>query len=367
MENNLIINQNNINLNNNTHNNLHNNIHNDLHNNIHNNLNNNQNNNINNNIELLSKSFSNLDMTNCNNILNINDISKKINNEQELDAFLEHIKEENSSRTDENIEMHKELLEVRNRQNTKYFDDEDFIYCKFELPPKIIEEISHTGKDFIDYFENLLDNFESNFEFENYEVYCNTCILFQYISLYYLNIKNNITESKNNYFSNDFLLILKNVCHDIICDCCLNSSDSSYTYFHDYTKEVMHGLKLIITQLSAIIQVLDCHNYQDINKYPIKYKKKVLKLVNNMCVILFFIKFYYNQPDFNFETTEEEDVALNFGNLVAKEWQIKYTSKKVREEIKNTFQQFNQQNLQQANQQNDESIVINGVANMEIS
>ena len=309
MSNNLILNQNTINFNNNQNNNQ-------------------NNNNNNNNIELLSTSFKELNMANCSNILNINDISNKINNEQELDAFLEHIKQENSSNITEDIQMHKELLEVRNRQNTKYFDDEDFIYCKFELPPKIIEEISHSGKDFVDYFKNLLNDFESNFEFDNYEVYCNICILYQYIATYYFNMKNNNVELESNQFSYEFLLIIKNVCHDVICDCCLDSSDSNYTYFHDYTKEIMHGLKLIITQLSAIIRVLDCHNYQNINNYPIKYKKKVLKLVNNMCVILFFIKFYYNQRDFNYETTEEDDAMTDFGNLVPKEWQIQKKSKK---------------------------------------
>lgn len=327
------------------------------------NFNNNQNNNQNNitNIESLNTSFKELNMASCSNILNINDISNKINNEQELDAFLEHIKQENSSNITEDIQMHKELLEVRNRQNTKYFDDEDFIYCKFELPPKIIEEISHSGKDFVDYFKNLLNDFESNFEFDNYEVYCNICILYQYIATYYFNMKNNNVELESNQFSYEFLLIIKNVCHDVICDCCLDSSDSNYTYFHDYTKEIMHGLKLIITQLSAIIRVLDCHNYQNINNYPIKYKKKVLKLVNNMCVILFFIKFYYNQRDFNYETTEEDDAMTDFGNLVPKEWQIQKKSKK-----NNSYFKSNNVNSNNVNSNNDNSIDIQ-MSNMEIN
>jgi len=332
------------------------------------NFNNHQNNNQNNitNIESLSTSFKELNMASCSNILNINDISNKINNEQELDAFLEHIKQENSSNTTEDIQMHKELLEVRNRQNTKYFDDEDFIYCKFELPPKIIEEISHSGDDFVDYFGNLLDNFESSFEFENYEIYCNICILYQYIVTYYFNMKNNNIESESNHFTNEFLLIVKNVCHDVMCDCCLDSSDSDYTYFHNYTKEVMHGLRLIITQLSAVIRVLDCHNYQNINNYPIKYKEKVLKLVNNMCVILLFIKFYYNQPDFNFETTEEEDAMTDFGNLVPKEWQIQKKSKKNNSYLKPNNLNSNNINNNSVNFNDVNSIDVQ-MSNMEIN
>ena len=71
MSNNLILNKNTIIFNNNQNKNQ----------------NKNQNNNNNNNIESLSTSFKELNMANCNNILNINDISNKINNEQELDAF----------------------------------------------------------------------------------------------------------------------------------------------------------------------------------------------------------------------------------------------------------------------------------------
>ena len=306
MSNNVIINQNTINLNNNQ----------------------NPNNNLNNNINFLSTSLSGLNMSSCINLSNINEISKKINNEQELDAFLEHIKNVSETSDKENIQLHKDLLEVRNRPNTNYFDDEDFIYCRFELPIKIIEEISHSGKDFIDYFENVLNNFESNFEFENYEVYCNICILYQYITIYYSTIKNNGIETEDKYFSYDFLSIVKTVCRDVTRNCCLDSNNSGYNYFHDYTKEVMHGLRLIIIQLSAIITVLDCNNFQNINNYPIKYKTRVLRLINNMCVILLFMKFYYNQPDYNFETTEEEDSMTDFGNLVPAEWQIQRQSKK---------------------------------------
>ena len=120
----------------------------------------------------------------------------------------------------------------------------------------------------------------------------------------------------------------------------------------------MHGLRLIITQLSAVIRVLDCHNYQNINNYPIKYKEKVLKLVNNMCVILLFIKFYYNQPDFNFETTEEEDAMTDFGNLVPKEWQIQKKSKKNTSYLK--------PNNLNSNNINNNSVNFNDVNSMDV-
>tara|TARA_Y100000816_G_scaffold110648_1_gene77369 strand:- start:44 stop:1285 length:1242 start_codon:yes stop_codon:yes gene_type:complete len=372
------------------------------------------------NMDTLNNNFNKLNVKNkpLNNYLNdlvhntnINDISQNIKNEKDLDDFLEHLKEiinhnkeidvmkedntnnimvedntnnimvkdntnnvmkednmNDSNKLDSSFGIPKDLLEIRNRQDTKHFDDEDFIYNRFELPQFILEEVAHSGLDFVDYFHNMLNEFEQNNEFDNFEVYYHVCIIYQYINIYYSLSSEQREEINPQFFPYDFLSIVKTICHDVVCDCCLDYNDSSYTYFHDYTKEVMHGLRLIITQLSTIMRVLECHNYTDLNEYPSKYFTRVIKLINNLCIVMIFIKFYYNQSDFNYETTEEEDAMNDFSGMVPKVWQIKYTSKKVRKEIKNTFQKFNQQNLQQqTNQQNDESTVINGVANMEIN
>lgn len=345
------------------------------------------------NMDVLNNNFTklNIEKKSINNYLhdlihnkNINEISQNIKNGADLDNLLEHLKgiindnkdidvmvednTNNSNNLDISFGIPKDLLEIRNRQDTKHFDDEDFIYNRFELPQFILEEVAHSSLDFVEYFHHMLKQFEQNSEFENFEVYYHVCIIYQYINTYYSLSSEEREKINPQFFSYDFLSIVKTICHDVVCDCCLDYNDSSYTYFHDYTKEVMHGLRLIITQLSTIMRVLECHNYTDLNKYPSNYFTRVIKLINNLCIIMIFIKFYYNQPDFNYETTEEEDTMNDFSGMVPKVWQIKYTSKKVRKEIKNTFQKFNQQNLQQqTNQQNDESTVINGVENMEIS
>ena len=345
------------------------------------------------NMDVLNNNFTklNIEKKSINNYLhdlihnkNINEISQNIKNGADLDNLLEHLKgiinnnkdidimvednTNNSNNLDISFGIPKDLLEIRNRQDTKHFDDEDFIYNRFELPQFILEEVAHSSLDFVEYFHHMLKQFEQNSEFENFEVYYHVCIIYQYINTYYSLSSEEREKINPQFFSYDFLSIVKTICHDVVCDCCLDYNDSSYTYFHDYTKEVMHGLRLIITQLSTIMRVLECHNYTDLNKYPSNYFTRVIKLINNLCIIMIFIKFYYNQPDFNYETTEEEDAMNDFSGMVPKVWQIKYTSKKVRKEIKNTFQKFNQQNLQQqTNQQNDESTVINGVENMEIT
>ena len=296
------------------------------------------------NVEDLTNNFNNLNMSNCNDILNINDISSQIHNEKDLEAFLEHLKNNSSPFNMNNIHLNKELLEIRNRETTKHFDDEDFIYTRFELPVRIIEEIAHSGLDFTDYFEHLLNNFEDNSNFDNYEVYYNMCIVFQYISNYYCFRKEEKEKNKNimkeNYFPFDFIPMVKTICHDVSCDCCLDSNNAGYTYFHDYTKEVMHGLRLIVVQLSAIIKIFESNNFNNLNLYPDNYKNRVIKLINNMCIIMLFMKFYYNQPDYNFDTTEKEDQKMDYGNLIPKEWQIQYNSKKVKNTKKEIFNKF---------------------------
>ena len=195
-------------------------------------------------------------------------------------------------------------LEVANYYCREYFDDEDFVYMRFELPNDLLEEIMESGnKTVTEYFDSYLNNVEiaeDDITGLNYFMMYNNCvkvydtILEHYMPEWY-DYDGPIDEDKQ-YVKFDTqwtynCRVMLDLINDVLT---LGMTDESMEYLCNYNKEVYTGLFIIMTRLKELfLHFNDKSAVNDFIDYNKDYRNITIRLVNNICVILLYLKFYY--------------------------------------------------------------------------
>lgn len=203
---------------------------------------------------------------------------------------------------------YKFYLEIRNTNyfgdNTQYsesdinsnimeldvLDDEDYIYFKLEIPDIIMNDISHNNScDLIDYFTNVLSRQEENIT--NSDTYYNIVTVYQNILSYYqqpdyLSEFDKIKAFPGNYFDT-ILNIILNIKMGINFD----TTSEEYKSMDITSKSITYGLQLILAHINIIIKY---YSRCGLTIYELteQHIKRFVRLVNNLCVIMIFMKFY---------------------------------------------------------------------------
>ena len=217
-------------------------------------------------------------------------------------------------------------LEVSNVFCNKFFDDEDFVYIKLQLPERILEFIAHESNgDILDYFSTILQH-KTDEPFQNDDIYYNIISVYQYVLSYYQHNNyspvDRIKSFPLGYFKwvSYIIQVLKNK---------INFTPDSLNGFYEMSKidqELSYGMNLIITQLQIII-----HYYQHcgMNIYQLsnEHIHRFIRLTNNLCVIMIYLKFcathfnnnkaLTNNPDFIQEDNEYENYEIEEENNFA--------------------------------------------------
>lgn len=258
-------------------------------------------------INNLESNFVNLNINNLNSTTDIELI--KLDNEYDDNAENEEY-DNNYDNAEDEEERSNPLynkivpLEVANYYCKDYFDDEDFIYMRFELPNDLIEEIMESGnKTVTEYFDSFLNNIEitedDTQELTYFNMY-NSCvkvydvILQHYMPQWY--DYDGPIDDDNTYvdFNEDWTHNCRFMLDTINNILTLGMSDDSIKYLCNYNKEVYTGLIIIISRLKQIFLYFNdkssVSQFMDYNK---DYRNITIRIVNNICVILLYLKFYY--------------------------------------------------------------------------
>jgi hypothetical protein len=198
-------------------------------------------------------------------------------------------------------------LEVSNAFCHKYFDDEDFVYIKLQLPQKILDFIAHhSNGDILDYFSSISNDTTNREEFDNSDIYYNIVSVYQYAINYYQNEHlspiNRIKVFPLGYFKwvSHIVYILKRE---------LRFTPDTLNTFYEMSKvdqELSYGLNLITAQLQIIMHF---YEYNGCNIYQLTehHIQRFIRLVNNLCVIMIHLKFCATHFNANKQLMENPD------------------------------------------------------------
>ena len=198
-------------------------------------------------------------------------------------------------------------FEVANYYCKEYFDDEDFINIKFELPQDLLEEIMESGnKTISEYFNNFINNIEiaedDEVEMLYFNLYNNCVSVYDTILEHYMPEWYDYDGPQDNdeydKFDDKWTFNCRNMLDQINNALTLGMTDESLEYLCNYNKEVYAGLFIILSRLKELFLAFSdtsaVSEFLDYNRdYNRDYRHITIRLVNNICVILLYLKFYY--------------------------------------------------------------------------
>ena len=199
-------------------------------------------------------------------------------------------------------------IEVYNYYCKEYFDDEDFVYMTLEIPYDLMEEIMESGNNSItEYFESFMNNIEiSDDDIKEqlyYQLYNNCVTVYDKVLEYY---RPSWYGNETPHDSSDYSIFdceWTNVCRCFLSQVkeVLESgmNDDSIEYLCTYNKEVYTGIFIILSRLENLFSYF--HDKCSLNEFvdEVKdYRCVSVRLINNICVILLYLRFYYlNNPN----------------------------------------------------------------------
>lgn len=205
-------------------------------------------------------------------------------------------------------------LEVSNVFCRKYFDDEDFVYIKLQLPQKILDYIAHENNgDVLDYFSSLIQC-KPKETFQNDDIYYNIISVFQYVLNYYQNEQYSPLD-RIKTFPLGYFKWVSYITHTLRQH--IRFTPETLSSFYQMSKvdqELSYGLGIIVSQLQVIIHFYEYNGYNIYNLTE-QHIQRFIRLTNNLCVIMIYLKFctthfpqiknkdLYENPDF----IEEEE------------------------------------------------------------
>lgn len=182
---------------------------------------------------------------------------------------------------------------IPNKYCQKYFDDEDFIYNRYDITNDIKKYIK---------INNSIDEYTSNYcigngivvDYNNSNdnpdvIYAKILYIYSYINYYYKDLNKikpieRIKYLPDNliYWIDNILTIFKNFINDE------SLKSKSFLSIEDvYFKELCYGLKIVTNQLELLLNHYKSHSLWKMEE---KHIKTFFKIVNNMCVIIIFMK-----------------------------------------------------------------------------
>ena len=195
-------------------------------------------------------------------------------------------------------------------------DDEDFIYAKLKLPERL-KDIINGELDLPSYVINFIEKNKIIINFGEIDInpnniYAKIIYIYQYINYYYNDLKYLPPIDRINHMPNELLIWVDNIitilrnnidnqynqyCHGIFEKLNTNIDINSLDIFResrnikeDYIKSLIYGLNLTVCHLKMI---LNHHKTYQIPLYRMEeaHINKFFNILNNLCIIMIFIKF----------------------------------------------------------------------------
>lgn len=173
------------------------------------------------------------------------------------------------------------------------FDDEDFIFNRYDLPNSIKKYIKKNNSinEYVNNFcvgNGILINYNEIFNSPEI-IYVKILYIYQYIDNYYRNLKHLKPTERLSYLPDNLLYFIENII--IILKTIINEdelkSQTLLSIDNLYFKELVYGLHIIITELSLL---LNHYKFCKLWQLQDTHVKLFFKMVNNMCVIIIYMK-----------------------------------------------------------------------------
>ena len=185
-------------------------------------------------------------------------------------------------------------LGVPNVYCSKYFDDEDFIYARIKftddfkmgLDMNVINYITQNSI-ILDFSENTLDT---------RKIYAKILYVYQFVNTYFTSLTTLRPLDRIKHMPKDLLLWVDNLIltiryildKDLLNYQITNTND--YVYINEeYFNELVYGLNLIVCHLKMLTNHYRIRNIHIYNMEE-KHIKKLFRILNNMCIIMIFMR-----------------------------------------------------------------------------
>lgn len=213
-------------------------------------------------------------------------------------------------------------IEVSNYYCKDYFDDEDFIFMTLELPYDLMDDIMNDGNNSItEYFYSFMNNIEiSDDDSEEqlyYSLYDNCIKVYDTILQYYSPswYGNETRHDQDDYskFNIEWITSCNTILSNMDYILSLGFKDESLEYLCTYNKEVYAGLYIIMSRIESLFNFFqDKDSLQDFYNEEHDYRQTTIRIINNLCVILLYLKFYYlkNGYSYNKEIIPNKDSMI---------------------------------------------------------
>lgn len=188
------------------------------------------------------------------------------------------------------------ILEVPNCYCGRHYDDEDFIYSKLTLPESP-DLVSACGIDYLAYMieHNLIINREE-IDLNPNSVMAKILYIYQHISTYYTSLRHLRCMDRIRNMPSDLAIWIANATDTvrILLDKDLFHYQTTQELPLDKFREMIYGLELITCHIRLICNHYRCNGggnftLTDMNE---GHLKKLLRLANNMCVVMIYFKIY---------------------------------------------------------------------------
>lgn len=182
---------------------------------------------------------------------------------------------------------------IPNKYCTIHFDDEDFIFIRYDILNDMKKYIK-INSGFDEYIGNyclgngIIVDYTSNNDNPDI-IYAKILYIYQYINMYYKDLRNLQPSERITHLPENLLVWIENIV-DILRKV-INDDSLKYESFVEiedmYFKELVYGLNIINCQLRLML-----NHYKRCTLWQMedKHIKQFFKIVNNMCVIIIFMK-----------------------------------------------------------------------------
>lgn len=198
----------------------------------------------------------------------------------------------------------------------RYFADQDFTQSKLSLPDELLNDIQNGNQGLIDYLKTLRTNTttqENNVsdmdtQFDNADIYNQICDIYAQILDYYSGCEYYGGAPDNGFWQDDFIDSVWYICTVIYNNYILDPQEFIKQLNGQNTDplgtEITYGLDIILTNIDMIrTHYMELYRHNNIIEQMTLHNmdtddsETFIRLVNNLCVILIFIKLYYKYED----------------------------------------------------------------------
>lgn len=267
-------------------------------------------------MDSLQNKLENMNIDNTNNIDTTSKNNLEDNLNDNLDNLIHHV-ENMTLKHKKQASFPNLKLEVRNIYCRKYFDDEDFIYMRFDIPYDVYNqvEVFSNGNISTDAIYTFLSKVSEE-EFNEQPIILNrfhlVSYLFSQVRYYYEN-EESLEDLHPFLFDPDFMSLSYNLTCQLIEECIFDPDSETHQQLNNYDKEIIYGCGIIIHQIQLIIHSYQQLNINSMDNIKQTHKERLIRLINNICVCVLYFKFKGDYIDENgYESDMEEENHYNW-------------------------------------------------------